>query len=363
MKDLSELRQEIDVIDKELLGLFERRMDVAAQVGDYKRAHHLPVLDSGRERQVLENRLARVKNPAYTGYAEQLFLALMDYSKDLQRQSTPPSQAENGLVAYQGVPGAYSQEAAKRFAPQAELVPKEDFEQVFLAVSKGEVDYGVVPVENSASGSITAIYDLLGKYQLWIYWEMQIGVDHVLLGPKNARLEDVCQVYSHEQGLLQCSKFLAAHPEWSQIPYRNTAVSAKLVAEEQDPKKAAIASAYAGEIYGLQVLADKIADSPNNHTRFFVVTAGKRVASPDKASLLFVLSHVRGSLAAMLQKLAELGYNLTKIESRPIRTKNWEYRFYVDLEGDMSHLEADLPALQVYCSSLRLLGIYRKAEA
>lgn len=265
-------------------------------------------------------------------------------------------------IAYQGIEGSYSNEAALMFFGNAAVfVPLESFEAVFRAVLAGECACGVVPVENSITGSVLQNYDLLDAYSCHVTGEYILPINHVLLGIKGAALEDIVQVYSHEQGLLQCSRFLNAHKDWRQFPYFNTAVAARFVSEKKELHKSAIASGYAGDKYGLEALARDVSDNANNSTRFFVVSADREIP-PDanKASILFTLKHEKGSLAKALVHLS--GLNLTRIESRPSPHTNWEYRFYVDIEGDMSEFENILPGLDRFCTSVRLLGMYKSAK-
>lgn len=265
-------------------------------------------------------------------------------------------------VAYQGIQGSYSNEAARNYFEEGTVLsPQESFETVFFAVQSGRCSYGIVPVENSTTGSVLQNYDLLDTCSCYITGEYILPINHMLLGIKGARLEDITQVYSHEQGFMQCNKFLSLHKDWLQIPYFNTAVAAEYVSEEKDLRKAAIASRYAGEKYGLDVLARDVSDSLKNSTRFFIVSANRQ-QQPDanKASILFTLKHEKGSLAQALVHLS--GLNLTRIESRPSPHTNWEYRFYVDIEGDMTDFENILPGLNRYCTSVRLLGMYQSAK-
>jgi chorismate mutase/prephenate dehydratase len=264
-------------------------------------------------------------------------------------------------IAYQGIEGSYGSEAARSFFDSnMVLVPKETFEDVFSAVTKGECASGIVPVENSITGSVVQNYDLLDAYRCFVTGEVILPVDHVLLGIPKTAVSDIKKVYSHEQGLLQCADYLDTHKDWERVPYLNTAVAAKFVAEQNDKANAAIASRYAGERYGLAVLAQGISGSPNNSTRFFAVSSKKGKEKGNKASLLFTVRHEKGSLARALVLLSDL--NLTRIESRPSPNENWEYRFYVDLEGNLSTLEPILAGLSAYCTSVRLLGIYQSAR-
>lgn len=267
-------------------------------------------------------------------------------------------------IAYQGAEGSYSEEAARRFfGDDVKLVPREDFPDVFSAVLRGRCEAGLVPLENSVTGSVAQNYDLLSACGCFICGECLLPVHHVLLGLPGSRLQDVRQVYSHEQGFLQCGKFLSRHKKWLRVPYFNTAVSARFVAEQKDHTKAAIASPYAGEIYGLSVLSQDICDRAENFTRFAVVCAKQPAylepQGRNKATILFMLRHEPGTLARALLHLS--GLNLTRIESRPAET-NWEYRFYADLEGDLSGFDTVLCGLGAYCTSVRLLGIYPAAR-
>lgn len=269
----------------------------------------------------------------------------------------------NKRIAYQGIEGSYSHEAARKYyGSGCVLAGQESFQDVFGAVLSGGFEAGIVPVENTITGSVVQNYDLMSKMNCSICGEYILPVGHVLLGLQGASLGDVEQVYSHEQGILQCGGFLSDHTGWLKIPYFNTAVAAKYVADTGDKSKAAIASAYAGEIYGLTVLAENISDKTQNSTRFAIICAGQTNSfdsACNKATILFTLRHEKGSLAAALNHLS--GLNLTRIESRPTDT-NWEYRFYVDLEGDLSGFEYVLRGLGAYCTSVRLLGVYRSAK-
>ncbi|MEI6102103.1 MAG: prephenate dehydratase domain-containing protein [Eubacteriales bacterium] len=267
-------------------------------------------------------------------------------------------------VAYQGIEGSYSNEAARKFFGSNNLlIPQENFKDVFTAVTSGACIAGMVPVENSITGSVVQNYDLLYSSNCMICGEYILPVNHVLLGVEGTDIRSIRQVFSHEQGFLQCGDFLATHKNWLRIPYFNTAVAAKFVADEKDKAKAAIASAYAGDMFGLTVLAKDICDKTGNSTRFAAICASggcEPAASCNKATILFTLRHEQGSLAKALRHLSAL--NLTRIESRPSPDTNWEYRFYVDLEGDLTDFETVLSGLTAYCTSVRLLGTYQSAR-
>lgn len=207
-REIEKLRVEIDSIDREMIKLFEARMDVSREVGAYKRERGLPVYDAARERQVILSRIDQVKEPEYREYAEMLMRAIMDYSKKIQRSAPLPCRPEvAGRIAYQGAPGAYGQEAARRYFPRGELIAQSSFEDVFGAVSAGQVEYGVVPVENSVAGSVAENWDLLGRYGLFVVGEIILKIDHVLLGTQDSDLAHIKKVYSHPQALSQCNGF------------------------------------------------------------------------------------------------------------------------------------------------------------
>ncbi len=363
--DLTESRKRIDAIDRELVRLFEERMEVSRDVARYKQLHHLEVLNTAREEAVLKSRAELAKDPYLKESVVSFFTEIMRLSRQEQYRFL-----ESGLkadcIGYMGIPGAFSESATIGFFG-AEIRRRcyDSFESVFAAVADDQVRYGVVPVENSSSGAIHAVYDLLGKYACHIVGEQLVHVEHCLLGLPGSRLEDIQKVYSHEQGFVQCQPFLKQHPQMTAIPYYNTAIAAKHVAEMQDSSCAAIASTLAAEHYGLTVLAPSIQSSTTNATRFFIVSASPRpIGVADKATITFSLKHARGTLQRALSSFVALGMNLTHIESRPIPGTNWEYCFYVDLTGDLSqnNLRVLMQSLEADVASCRLVGTYAAAK-
>ena len=365
MKDLIQCRAEIDEIDCQLVALFEQRMRVSRNVALYKAEHRMDILDASREGVVLKSRAAMVDEDVLRPAAMTFFREVMRLSRDEQRRFLE-SRAQSSLVAYSGVPGAFSESAVVGFfGEDCERVSFKTFEEVFAAVAEGRTKYGVVPVENSSSGSINTVYDLMGKYRCHIVGEQLVRVEHCLLGVPGATIDDVTTVLSHEQGFAQCPAFLAQHPDWVQKPYFNTAIAAQHVAELGDRHCAAIASRLAARHYGLTILAPDIHSSSGNHTRFFVVSASPTpIGVPDKATITFTLRHERGTLMRALSSFVALGMNLTHIESRPLRDSNWEYCFYVDLIGNVAedNLRVLLSSLDADCENCRLLGAYRAAR-
>lgn len=380
MDDLTTLREEIDEIDAQLTSLFLRRMDVTYRVGQYKQARGLPVLDSSREQEVLARKAALVSDPARKSDVTALYETIMGLSRRQQRTLVRESGGPDytGLrkalqaardplpaprVLYQGEPGAYAEEAAALFfGEETSRSHVDTWEEIFLALKDGRTDYGVLPIENSSTGSISQVYDLLAQYGAYIVGEQTVKVEHCLAVPKGGTLAGIRTVYSHEQGLQQCTAFLTAHPQWERIPRLNTAESAQYVAHCGDPTQAAICSRRAARLYGLEVLAEKINFNDHNFTRFVVVSpVMERREGCDKVSTLCDLPHRTGSLYELMTLFAVNGLNLMKIESRPIVGRSWEYRFFVDFIGDLTApgMEGVLLELSQTAESFRVLGNYR----
>ena len=365
MKDLSQCRAELDVIDAQLVWLFEKRMQVVREVALYKHENNMDILDSSRESAVLESRAAQLQEEALKKPVTDLFRELMRLSRDEQRRYLDTLNTTQ-VVAYNGVPGAFSESAVVGFfGENCERIHFKTFEEIFAAVANGSVKYGVLPVENSSSGSINLVYDLMGRYACHIVGEQLVRVEHCLLGVPGAKLEDIATVYSHEQGFAQCPVFLGEHPNWTTTPYFNTAIAAKHVAELGDKQNAAIASRLAARHYGLEIIAPDIHSFDGNHTRFIVVSASPTpIGVPDKATITFAVRHERGSLMRALSSFVAMGMNLTHIESRPLHDSNWEYCFYVDLAGNIEEntLRILMDSLSKDCENCRLLGAYKAAK-
>ena len=238
-------------------------------------------------------------------------------------------------VVYQGVPGAYSEQAALDFfGPQADAAGLEQFEDCFSALREGRADYAVLPIENSSTGAIRQIYDLLTQYECYMVGETTVKVEHCLMALPGASLEGITHVYSHEQGLFQCERYLNAHPNWKQVPQADTAGSAQMVADSGDRTKAAICSARAARLYGLEILAHAINHNTRNTTRFVVVSPRlEQRPGADKISTLFVLPHQAGSLHEVLTVFAVHGLNMVKLESRPLPGQSWQYMFFLEFTG------------------------------
>jgi chorismate mutase/prephenate dehydratase len=352
---LEDLRKQIDDLDSQIIKLIAERINIAQDIGQEKRDAGKPVEDKAREQQVLE----KVKNIAFTENIDP-----DEIGKIYQKIFVLSKEAQSVTVSFQGEAGAYSEEAAYQFfGAGARLKPCESLENTFQAVEKGEVQYGLVPVENSLEGSISRTYDLLLDSQLRVYGETQLRIVHCLIGLPGAQIDSIKEVYSHPQALGQCKNFLR-QMGWKLTPSYDTAGSVKLIKESGLIDRAAIASARAAEIYGMKILVRSIEDNTHNITRFFILARqDAEPSSNDKTSIVFSVKHQPGALYDALKELAARKMNLTKIESRPTRQKPWEYNFYVDIEGhhkDAGVQEA-LQALEKAALFVKILGSYPKA--
>ena len=378
MEELKQYREQIDRIDRQLADLFQQRMGVVDRVGHYKLARKLPVLDAGREQEVLAAKGKLARDEGMAADLADLFKHIMAISRRRQRKLVKEDGREPGYisckeamaaartpvsnpsVAYQGVPGAYSEMACIRFfGPQVQSVGMERFEDVFEALKQGKADYAVLPIENSTSGAIRQVYDLMTQYKYYIVGETAVQVEHCLMAPKGATLDSITHVYSHEQGLFQSDRFLSAHPDWVQVPCADTAGAGRYVAETGDVTKAAICSERAAALYGLEILVRGTNHNTNNTTRFVVVSPVMELhKGADKISAVFSLPHEAGSLHRIMTVFAGNGLNLSRLESRPMPEHSWEYMFFVDFYGDLKVPEMDgiLRELAQTAENFRVLG-------
>lgn len=370
MKDIKELRKEIDAIDDKIIPLFESRMDVAKQVAEYKRAAGATVFQGGREKEVLDRAVDRLQDKGYSNEARDFMTAVMDLSKEVQLKTNPVEQVKrerrpfgnNAKVGFQGTEGSYSQQAAEEFfATKDNMKAYPAFEGVFEAIDKGEIDYGVVPIENSSIGSVVEVYDLLGKYNCFIVGEKWIRINHCLVGVKGAKLSDVKTVYSKTEALEQAHEYLVKGG-WNLIPYPNTALAAKMVAEKGDVSIAAVAGESAARIYGLDVLEKGINSYKENFTRFIVISKMLSDTDADKVSVSFTLNNESGALYNVLRFFTRYGINMVKIESRPLKNNPGSYYFVVDLEGNCNSkdMQQALYYVEKTTIAFKLLGEYVK---
>ena len=380
MIDLQECRKEIDVIDKEIMSLFEKRMKVCEDVAEYKIHTGKKVLDPKREKDKLKVLEEQAHGEFNTLGVQELFQQIMAISRKRQYQLLTSNGIEEKRdyemvdalplkdvnVVFQGVEGAYSYAAMRAYFPDdINSYHVKTFRNAMEEVASGKADYAVLPIENSTEGIVTDIYDLLTEYQLYIVGEQGVKVEHVLLGLPGVGLGEIERVYSHPQALAQCKRYLEQHPSWKTVKTENTAGAAKKIHEEQRREQSAIASRAAGELYGLSVLAENICYNEKNVTRFIVVSAKpvyEKTAA--KVSVCFELPHTSGTLYNMLSHFIYNGLNMTKIESRPIAGKTWEYRFFVDFEGNLEQpaVKNALRGLEAEANRMRVLGNYGQQE-
>ncbi len=376
MLDLNVIRENIDGIDKQLVELFEERMRLCEEVADYKIETGKKVLDPAREKQKLEAISSFVKNPANKHAINDMFSQIMATSRKMQYkklEETTQTLREpyeaideidkvNCKVVYQGVPGAYSYIAMTRFfGKEVNNFHVPTWRDAMEAVKNGEADYAVLPIENSTAGIVADVYDLLQEYNNYIIAETYVKVEHALMGLPGTDISKITTVYSHPQGLMQCDRYLSKHKDWQQISQSNTAGSAKKILEEKDPTHVAIASKEAAEVYGLEVLQEKINDYDNNTTRFVIVTNTRKfVKGAKKMSIVFETPNEAGTLYNLLSHIIYNGLNMNKIESRPIEGENWNYRFFVDFEGNIDDAPVmnALRGIQEEALSIKLLGNY-----
>jgi len=372
-----EIRDEIGAIDDELGGLFARRMALSARLAREKAASGRPLPDIALER-AARARFRDAAGPALEGYAGVLYSTLLDVTHSYQDASlgrenlhseyiaqaleaTPSLFPEKAAVACQGVEGAYSQQAAERLFREPYITHVKSFEDVFAAIDSGACRYGVLPLENSTAGSVKRIYDLMMEYRFSIVRSVRVKIDHDLLALPGATVEGIREVYSHEQAINQCSEFLKAHPDIRVHTCANTAMAAKLAAESGRPDIAALASHSCAELYGLATLAASVQDNGNNHTRFICIGRGLEIfPGADRTSVMLTLPHRPGALYLVMARITALGINLTKLESRPLPDRDFEFMFYFDLDAPvyspkLIQLIGDLEAMS---DSFRYLGSY-----
>ncbi|MBQ5406241.1 MAG: chorismate mutase [Oscillospiraceae bacterium] len=374
--ELQDYRRELDGIDDELLQLFCRRMEIAAQIGAYKKANGLPILDPARERQILLK--IRDKSPEGMGdYAVSLYSLIFELSRASQNRlmgekapltqqienavaGTPALFPDSAMVACQGVEGANSQLACEKLFRLPNIFYFKSFEAVFSAIDSGLCRYGVVPVENSTAGSVNAVYDLMMKHNFRIVRSVRMKVDHNLLAKPGTKLSDIREIYSHQQAISQCAQFLQGLNGVKVIPCENTAAAAKLAAES-DGSVAALSSRSCMKLYGLECLAASVQDRGNNSTRFICISKDLEIyPGADRTSLMMVLPHTPGSLYKVLARFYALGLNLNKLESRPLPDRNFEFMFYFDLDTPVYSpgLLQLMGEMDTICEDFSYLGSY-----
>ena len=347
--ELSDYRGQLDKIDSELLDLFTQRMDIAAGIAAWKKENNMPVLDLRREKEKLRT-LEEQSPDELKEYTASLFSLIMELSRSRQNRllhptspeteaieralrETPQLFPETAMVACQGVEGAYSGIACEKLFVRPSVFYFASFDAVFSAIEKGLCRYGVIPVENSTAGTVNQVYDLMRKHDFRIVRSVRVKADPNLLVRPGTKLSDIREIYSHAQAIAQCSEFLQTLPNVKVIPCENTAVAAKKAAESGDPGIAALSSRACSKLYGLEILKSDVQDSGNNYTRFICISRNLEIyPGANRTSLMMVLPHEPGSLYRLLSRFNALGINLTKLESRPMPERSFEFMFYFDFD-------------------------------
>ena len=374
--DIHALRGQIDDIDDQLVQLFAQRMDVAAQIADYKTAENLHIFVPAREREKLVD-VAEKAGPEMSNYTRVLYSMLFELSRSYQSkrnntisplyteitqaiENTPKLFPQAPMVACQGVEGAYSQIACEKIFKSPFIMYFKNFEGVFTAIEQGLCQYGILPIENSTAGSVKKVYDLM-IHNFSIVRSFRLKIDHNLLALPGASVDGIKEIYSHEQAINQCTEFLAGLKGVKVIPVENTAVAAEMVAKSGKTDIAAISSRSCAELYGLKALASSIQDKGNNHTRFICISKHMEVyPGSDKTSIMMILNHRPGALYRVLARLYVLGINVTKLESRPLPDRDFEFMFYFDLETSIYSEEFVqlMCELDDLCEEFKYLGSY-----
>ncbi len=376
IQDLSVTREEIDGVDKQIVELIEKRMNLALEVAKYKLSTGKPIYDRERELQKLEKLGGMASTEFNSKIIQELFLQIMSGSRRYQYSVIGDQDhiiddmfgaidaltiGADTKVVYAGVPGAFAEAAmVEYFGEDVKAHNVKEFYEVARLVSEGNADYGVLPIENSSAGFVSGIYDLLERYQLSIVGEQMVQVNQCLLGIPGTDLSQVTTVYSHPQGLMQAKEYLE-DKSWKQVSMNNTALSAKKVHDDGDMTQVAIASARAAKLYGLTVLNPQLNVSDNNTTRFVIVSNKKEyVKNANKVSISFALSHQCGSLYNILAHFIFNNVNMTSIESIPLTGKQWEYCFFVDFEGNLGDNEVKnaLKGIMAETDEFRILGCF-----
>lgn len=374
--DLEELRSKIDTVDDAIFELFEQRMALTKDIAREKQSEGLGVQNKIREREILA-RLSK-KDPELMTYTRMLYNTIFSVSKSLQRQhlfagsdytkqlqeavkSTDPQFPRGGIIAVQGAEGSYSQQAAYRIFPYGEVMFFKQFSDVFDAVNSGLCDYGVVPIENSANGSVKEVFEVMRQKEFSIVRGTKLFIDHQLLVKPGVKLSEVKEIVSQAQALGQCSDFLNTNPHIKATEYVDTALAAELVAKSDRRDIASISSKYSADLYGLEALPVKVQNSENNYTRFICISKDLKIyPGSNKISIMVSAAHEPGGLYNVLARFAALDLNITKIESRSISGMDFEFNFYFNFDGsvEMAEVQWLLNDLRGSAERFQFLGNY-----
>ena len=375
MEDLSVIRAELDRIDNGIVELYKERLKYVEKVAEYKIGTGKPVFDAEREKQKLDSLSALSDNEFDKEAIIQIFNQIMTISRKRQYQIIQANEIGNrygtkvsnfdfsgAKVVYQGVEGAYSQAAMKQFfGKDVDGFAVETWKDAMESLRNGEADYAVLPIENSSQGIVAENHDLLAEYGYFIVGEQIISIDHALIGIKGSKIEDIKTVYSHPQAIMQCNGYISSHEGMESRTMKNTAMAAKFVKEQDDPSIAAIAGEINAELYDLEILDHSIQDRAGNMTRFVIVSPRREYEEKaNKISCFFEIPHSKGSLYNSLSHLIFNNINLCRIESRPSPEAEWEYRFFVDFEGNLDDTNVRMALYGLGCETtkMEILGNY-----
>ena len=376
MEMIEELRERLDEVDDEIVRLFERRMELGARIGECKIRDGLKVADRQREKDKLQDVAGKVSTEFGKKGIRELFEQLIAMNRKQEYQQLVKAgalgrlpfievsglDAQNARIVFPGTEGAYSQAAMQYyFGERCNSFYVRTFRDAMEAIEEGAADYAVLPIENSTAGAVDEMYDLLVEFENYIVGETILPVRHTLAGLPGTDLNEIRRVYSKAEALMQTTRFLDEYPNWQQISVVNTAVAAKKILEDKDPAQAAVCSVYAAQVHGLSVLVDGINDEMNNSTRFIVITNQKVfLKDASKISICFEVPHQSGSLYRLLSHFIYNDLNMSKIESRPVEGKSWEYRFFVDFDGNMGDaaVKNTIRGLREEAINLKILGNY-----
>ena len=379
MSELEQLRGDIDAIDRQIVDLMKRRMETVAQVAEYKKANNMPVLDTSRERALL-SKVGQEAGEELADYVQSMYRTIMAASRSYENgklgrgskvydgikkamEETPQLFPQRPTVACQGIEGAYSQIACDRLFKAPSIMYFQSFDHVFKAVESGMCQYGILPIENSTAGSVNAVYDLMIRHNFSIVRSARLKVSHNLLAKPGTKLEDIRDVYSHEQALHQCAGYLAGLKNVAVHVVENTVVAARMVAQSDRSDVAALSSRFCAEQYDLEIVQDNVQDQDNNYTRFICISKKPEIyPGADRTSLMMTLPHKPGTLYNVLAKFYALNINLQKLESRPLPSREFEFMFYFDVEASVyaPEMEKLFRDLEAESEQLRYLGTYHE---
>ncbi|TDW14706.1 chorismate mutase [Breznakia blatticola] len=355
MNKLEQARVKINEIDQAMAELFEKRMHAVEDVISYKQEHQMEVLDFSREQQVIQKNLLHIQDEKLRSYYEEFITDVMKVSRHYQHATLIEKK-----IGYQGTYGAFSYLAARATFPDDELIRFKSFEDVCKAVESKEIRYGVIPLENSHSGEVGEVSDLLYRYPLYIVDIFDLQVNQALLAKEDIPIDQITKIYSHPQAISQCSKFLKGR-NIEIIEFPNTALAAEFVSKQEDPTIAAIASKEAAQLFGLKIVEDNIQTNDDNTTRFAIV-AKEANTQGNHFQVIFTLANKQGTLAQAINSIASRGFNMKSIKSRSIPQNAWSYYFQVELEGfyEDASTQAMLKELGTVCRDLKYIGSYNK---